>query len=65
MKKEKSKFRIKVHVSGWRNGSKVKSALSALPEVLSPHGGSQPSVLESDAHSAGVCQKTATVYSQK
>ena len=54
---------------GWRDDSEVKSTDCSHigPEFNSqqPHGGSQPSVMGSDAHSTGVCLKTATVYSYK
>jgi allophanate hydrolase subunit 2 len=54
---------------GWRDGSEVKSTDCSHvgPEFGSqqPYGGSQPSVMGSDAHSTGVCLKIATVYSYK
>jgi hypothetical protein len=56
-------------MGGWRDDSTVKSTecSSRGPEFYSqqPHGGSQPSVMGSDAYSSGVCLKTATVYSYK
>jgi hypothetical protein len=49
---------------GWRDGSAVKSTdcSSRGPEFNSqqPHGGSEPSVIESD--DLFMCLKTATVY---
>jgi hypothetical protein len=52
---------------GWKSGSVVKSTdcSSRDPEFNSqqPHGGSQPSVVESDA--LFWCVKTATVYLYK
>jgi hypothetical protein len=63
-KKERKMKRLKVEAGGWRDGSAVKSAncSSGGPEFKSqhPHGGSQPSVMRSDAPL--VCLKTATVY---
>jgi hypothetical protein len=62
----------KVEIRGWRDGSMVKSSdcSSGGPEFKSqqPHGGSQPSVMSSDAlfqmsEDICVCLKTATVYS--
>jgi hypothetical protein len=59
----------KDRAQSWRDGSEVKSTDCSHkgPEFNSqqPHGGSQPSVIGSDAHSTGVCLKTATVYSCK
>ena len=53
----------------WRDDSEVKSTDCSHigPEFNSqqPHGGSQSSIMGSDAHSTGVCLKTGTVYSYK
>ena len=47
------KFILKSYLWGWRDGSEVKSAgySSRGPEFnfQQPHGGSQPSLVESDA----------------
>jgi hypothetical protein len=57
----------KIKNTGWRHGSAVKSTdySSKGPEFNSqqPHGGSQPSVMGSDALPLLMCLKTATVYS--
>jgi hypothetical protein len=56
-----------VKCRGWIDGSVVKSTdcSSRGSEFSSqqPHGGLQPSVMESDFLSSGVCVKTATVHS--
>jgi hypothetical protein len=52
-RKRKKKLEKEEHLWGWRDGSVVKSAdcSSEGPEFKSqqPHGGSQPSVMKSDA----------------
>ena len=51
---------------GWRDGSAVKSidCSSRGPEFNSqqPHGGSQPSVVESDAFFSGVSEDSLLLY---
>jgi hypothetical protein len=63
--KQTKKKKKKKKKRGWRDGSAVKSTdcSSRGPEFKSqqPHGGSQPSVMGSDA--LFWCLKTATVYS--
>jgi len=53
------------HPGGWRDGSAVKSTdcSSRGPEFNSqqPHGGSQPSVMGTDALSSGVSQDSCSV----
>jgi hypothetical protein len=55
---------LKMTFSGWRDGSVVKSTdgSSEGPEFKSqqPHGGSQPSVMRSDA-SSGVSEDSYSV----
>jgi hypothetical protein len=49
----KNKYILKIHYQGWRDGSAIKGTdcSSQGPEFHSQqsHGGSQPSVMESDA----------------
>ena len=56
---------LRFNIGGWRDGSAVKSTncSSKGPEFKSqqPHGGSQPSIMRSDALFWCVL-KTATVY---